>query len=341
MYFCAMKSARIPLIPLILLLLMYSCKQKGTEGTANEKESIYNKPPFGKLTAAIADNPSAANYYSRGLALHRASEDSLALLDLKKAVSLDSTKAVYYSSIGDILFEHKDVSGSVSWLSKALALDPNDVKAHLKLAKVMLFTKEYPKAFEQINTVLRQDAYNPEGYFLKGVIYKDMKDTDRAISSFQTAINVAPDYREAMIQLGLIYARKGDPQGLKYLDNAYHLDSNDVFPLYAKGMYYQERAQYEPAKEEYHRCILRNREYTDAYFNTGWILLQQDSLEKARRQFDLVTKIDPANASAYYNRGLCSELMNDKTEAANDYRQALTFDKDYKEALAGLKRVGG
>ena len=62
-------------------------------------------------------------------------------------------------------------------------------------------------------------------------------------------------------------------------------------------------------------------------------------MEKARRQFDLVTKMEPNNAGAYYNRGLCSEMLNDKASAAADYRQALTFDKNNHAASEGLRRL--
>ena len=63
-------------------------------------------------------------------------------------------------------------------------------------------------------------------------------------------------------------------------------------------------------------------------------------MEKARRQFDIVTQTQPSNAGAWYSRGLCNEALNDKSAAAQDYRQALSFNKDYAEAKAGLKRVG-
>jgi len=33
-------------------------------------------------------------------------------------------------------------------------------------------------------------------------------------------------------------------------------------------------------------------------------------------------------------------MMGDKQSAANDYRQALTFDKNYATASEGLKRLG-
>ncbi len=324
-----------------IFLGLIACKGKQPVKAAPGTNPAYSQGPVDALTQKIAGEPKVAdNYYNRGIALHKIKEDSLAVQDFKKAITLDSTRSEYMSAIGDILFEHKDLTGSISWLERALQLNQSDVKAHLKLAKAMIFTEQYPKAFAEVNTVLRNDAFNPEGYFLKGIIYKELKDTGKAISSFQTCINVAPDYREAAIQLGLLYTAKDNPMGTQYLDNAFRLDTTDVMPLYAKAMHLQNKAQYEPAKVLYHDIIRRDPQYADALFAMGFILLQQDSLEKARRQFDLVTKVEPDNAKAYYNRGLCSEMLDRKAEAASDYEQALTFNKNMAQAKDGLKRLG-
>ncbi len=322
---------------LLLACLLAACKHH----PAPVSNPILASPLIAPLTNAIAaDTTKADAWYKRGLALHRMGQDSLALDDWYVATRLDSNKAEYASAIGDLLFEHKDVATATKWLTRALRHNPNDPRAHLKIAKLMLFTKEYGKAFNEINTVLRQDAFSPEGYFLKGLVYKDMKDTPKAISSFQTVLNVAPSYREAAIQLGLLYTLRGDALGLQYYESAFRLDTADVFPLYAKGMYHQAKKEYEAAKSEYTRCILHNMQYADAYFATGFILLQQDSFEKARRQFDHVTSIAPTDARAYYNRGLCAELAGNKDAAAADYRQALTFDPKYATAEEGLSRLG-
>lgn len=334
-----MNFAGLRYLPIIVItLLLFSCKGKVQDTTKDDP--IFKHPPLKAISEKIADNPTKASlYYQRGVMLHKMQKDTLALDDFNKAVKLDSTKAEYFSAIGDLMFEHKDLEGSVGWLAKAIKLNPNDPKAHLKLAKMQLFLKEYKGAFAEINTVLRQDAMNPEGYFLKGVIYKNLLDTTRAISSFLTALQVMPDYKDPIMQLGLLYSYKKNPVALKYFDNAYKLDPKDVSPIYAKGMYYQEQGKYEEAKAFYKECILKDIAYADAYFSSGWILMQQDSLEKAKRQYDLATKQDPTNAAAYYNRGLCSEMMGDKQGAAADYKQALTFDEKYKEAKEGLKRL--
>jgi tetratricopeptide (TPR) repeat protein len=323
----------------ILLVISAACKQKNTSNS-DANNPILNSPEVRALSEKINNAPDNARlYFERGRVLHKMEQDTLALNDYMKAATLDSGKSEYFSAVADLMFEHKDINGSLPWIEKAVKLNPQDPQAHLKIAKVFVYTKDYPKAFAEINTVLRQNAMVPEGYFLKGMIYKDLKDTAKSISSFQAALNVDPNYKESQIQLGLLYSAKKNPLALSYYDNAFKLDSSDVFPLYAKGMYYQDQNKYEEAKAEYRNCIEHDRNYQEAYFGMGWILMQQDSLEKARRQFDIVTRLDITNAAAYYNRGLCSELLGKKQEALEDYKQALSFKEGYKEASEGIRRL--
>ena len=335
-----MKSAFFKYLPLVTgIMLFISCKDKPKP--AENNPVFITEPAIKEITGRIKENPSNAKlYFERGKMLYKIKEDTLALKDFKTASALDTNNAGYYSAVGDVLFENKDISGSVEWLQKAIAKNPDDPRARLKMAKMFLFTQDYPKAFAQINIVLRKNVYDPEAYFLKGMVYKDMKDTGKAISSFQTALQVAPDYKQAIVQLGLLYSAKNDPTAIKYLDNAYRVDSADVFPVFARGVYYQNNNEYEKAKEEYKKCIRKNTHYVDAYFNLGYIYMQQDSAEKAFRQYDLVTKLQPDNPTGYYDRGVCNEMLNNLKEAVVDYRHALLLDTGYKSPKIALKRLG-
>jgi tetratricopeptide (TPR) repeat protein len=337
-----MKTAWVKYLLLITGVILFAgCKNHQGNAVATDDNPIFQSDPALKsITNQINNSPNnAALYFERGNALHKMQLDTLAIKDYKMAAKLDSTKAEYFSAVGDLLFEHKDISGSAEWISKAIALDPKDRKAHLKVAKLFLYTQDFPKAIEELDKVLRQDVYNPEAYFLKGMVYERKKDTARAISNFLTSVQVSPDYRASIVQLGLLYSYKKDPIGVRYLENAYKLDSSDVFPVYAEGVYYQTAGDYEKAKEEYRRCISKNAKYDDAFFNMGAVLMQQDSLEKAFRQFDIVTKIDPANSTAYYDRGVCYEQMNKVSDAINDYKQAYLMDTTYKSPKEALKRL--
>jgi tetratricopeptide (TPR) repeat protein len=263
----------------------------------------------------------------------------LALQDLYKAIQLDSTQSKYYSAVADILFEHKDISGSVEWIQKAIAINPDDPVAHLKVAKMFLYTEEYPKAFVEINTVLRTDVYNAEAYFLKGMCYKFMKDTAKAISSFQTAVQTDPKYADAHMQLALLYTFMKNPIALNYYENAYKSDTTNLEPLYGQAMYWQDQGRYEEAKKVFRRMILLNKDYEKSYYNTGWMLLQQDSIEKAIRIFTMAIQVKQSYVEAWFNRGLCYEILQKTDSAKADYRQALSFNPDYLPAQEALKRV--
>ena len=330
------------LLPVISFLFLLSCKQNNQSAKEPLTGIFARNAALKAATLRINEKPDNAKlYYERGVLLHSLKEDSLALNDFNKAVKLDSTKSEYYSAIGDLLFEHKDLTGSVAWIRKAIELNPSDPKARLKIAKMLVYSRDYPNAFKEINKVLREDAMSPEAYFLKGMIYKDLSDSSaKAYSSFLTAVQIQPDYKDALLQLGLLYDKDNDSVALRYYENAYKADTSDVSSLYAKGMYYQNRERYEEAKQEYRRCIRSNSDYSNAYFNLGYVLLHQDSLEQASRPFSTVVTLDPTNAGAYYNKGLCNELMGKKQEAIADYKQALLFNKDYKEAKERLKQLG-
>ncbi len=328
------------LLSFCLLLLFAACKQ--TSAPTDDSLVYKSDPRLKDVTDKIKNTPNDASlYFTRGKMLAKLNQDTLALRDFKRASALDSNNATYYSAIGELLFENKDIAGSVEWLQRAIKINPKDPKAHLKIAKMFLFTQDYPKAFEQINIVLRQDIYNPEAYFLKAMVYKDMKDTTKAITNFQTAVQVDPNFKEAVLQLGLIYSARNDPMAIKYLDNAYRMDSSDVYPVFARGVYYQNNNDFITAKQLYRKCIILNTHFFDAYFNLGYLLMQQDSVEKAYRMYDLVTKMQPDNPTAYYDRGVCNEMMKKIPEAAADYKRAITLDTSYQSPKIALKRING
>lgn len=321
---------------LLVIISLSSCQDetpKSPQGIVVPKEVV-------AISKKIETNPEDASlYFKRGILLRGADQDSLALRDFEKTIQLDSTKSKYFSAIGDLLFDKKDISGSVIWFQKAIAIDPNDETAHLKIANMFLFSKDYPKVFAEINTVLRQNVYNAEAYFLKGMCYKDMGETDRAISSFQTAVQTEPNYFDGYMQLGLLYTKKKDPIALQYFDNAIKVDSMNMEGHYAKAMYFQSQEQYEDAKKVFKQALNTNRDYAEAHYNIGWMLLQQDSTEKARREFERVLITKPNNARAYYNRGLCSEILGEDEKAIEDYKQALVFDPEFDLPTKALNRV--
>ena len=244
-----MNNIYISLI-VFLTLLITSCGGKSASKRVSQVQpNIFEHPSVASITEQIKAKPKDASlYFKRAKALRALQEDSLALTDLNKSIQLDSSKADYFSAIGELLFEHKDIDGSLHWFKRAIAIDPKDPVAHLKFAKMLMFINDNQKAFNEINVVLRKDPYNAEAYFLKGMVYKNMSDTNKAISSFQTSVQVDPAYQPSILQLAIIYAARKDTIALRYFDNAFATDTTQLVALHGKAMFYQEMGRMEKAK---------------------------------------------------------------------------------------------
>ena len=303
-----------------------------------------------ELTQKIKDNPNDAELlYQRSLGFMNIDSTQLAYNDIDKAISIDSTKTNYYFLLADIFLRGNYAEGAVGALSSVLKLEPDNQTARTKLAKVYLFVKDYQSSLSQIEYLIKSNENNPDAYFLMGMDYKEMKDTARAIASFQKAVQYNQNFYDAYMQLGLLHSAQKKNIAPEYFDNAIRLDSSKSEAWYAKAKYYQDlgddtknknsadvKSNYNEAKKTYRQLIIKNPQYQYAYFNLGFIYMQQDSIDKALRQFDIATKVSPQYAEAYYYRGLCEVMLGKKEEAESDFQQALNLKPEYSAAQKEL-----
>jgi tetratricopeptide (TPR) repeat protein len=291
------------------------------------------------FTKKIEKTPNDASiYFERAQYFEKQNQDSLAINDYVKAIELDTTKSIYYSAAANLMFTKKD-SRCIPFIQKALAINPNDVNSHLKIATIQFYNKKHTEAFTSINTVLRTDVYNYEAYFLKGMCYKEMGDTATAFSSFETAVRMQPENPEPYMQLAAISLKKNPKQAILYYENAFKADTNNVEPLNGIGNIFVCTNEITAAKKAFTRCIMAQPGFAKAYYNMGCMLMDEDSTDKAIRQFDMAIKNDLKFVDAYYNRGVCFEKQNKLKEALENYSQVLEFDVDNELAKQAKKRL--
>jgi Tfp pilus assembly protein PilF len=316
-----------------LLIIIVSACNIGNNNKKVANEQLVN------LTNAIKKNTKDANaYYQRATYYAQNKEDSLALEDILIALKLDSNNTSYNTAALQLLFNKKDPR-AIPLIEKLLIANPNDPTAHLKIATIQFYNKNYQPAINSINTALKTDVYNYEAYFLKGMVYKDLKDTANALSSFKTASRINVENAEPYIQLALLSSGKDVNKAILYFESAYKADTTNLEPLNGIGMIYMQRGEIKKAKDAFLRCVNLQKSYPKSFYNLGCVLMDEDSLDKAIRQFDIAIQNDPKYVEAYYNRGLCKEIMKDNKAALADYNQALSINPDFELAQQGKIKV--
>jgi tetratricopeptide (TPR) repeat protein len=176
---------------------------------------------------------------------------------------------------------------------------------------------------------------------MKGLIFKEIGNKEKAISNFQTAIEQNPDLYEAYMQLGLMNETQDKKRAMSYYDNALRVDTNSSEARYAKAMIFQNQNDFENAKLVYRELISKDPQFEQAIYNLGYIYFQQDSIDKAQRHFEMAIKVNPAYPDAVYMMGLCEESKKNYPRALYFYKQTLNLDDKHALALKGMKRLNG
>ncbi len=331
---------------LLVAFTMFSCgnkeqSQQATEQPQETEQSQYSQIPLiRELEDKIAQSPDSAElYYQRGSAYFELGNISKAQTDAARAISMDSLQAKYYSLLAKIYFEKEEFTRAVQVLEKAHQLLPDDIDLMLHAARYYYVIGEGQRSITLLDSVLMKNVFNPQAYFYKGMIFKEIGDTAKAISNFQTAAEQDPKVYEAYMQLGLMFSAKKDRIAVDYFNNALKVDSNSQEAQYGIGMFYQNIEDYSKAKEAYRRMIIRFPQSKLAYYNMGYIYFQEDSMDKAERSFEHALEVAPDYTEAYYMRGLCAERKKDSKSAEYYYRQALNLNPGYKLALDGIQRL--
>ncbi|MFA6057995.1 MAG: tetratricopeptide repeat protein [Taibaiella sp.] len=320
----------------VVIMFFSSCGNN----TTSDDNPAYHNPAVQPYTDSIAMNREHAEYYyRRAEALTEINNDSLALIDVQQAISLDKNNAQYTFTAGYLQLQLGQAKEAIKTLKHNLEQMPGNVNTRMLLSKAYLADAKIEAAQEQINKILAAAPRHPGALMILADIKAAQKDTVATINILREIITTDAGNYDAAYQLGDWYKATNNPAAVTQYQYTFSLDTTDANPLFEIGDYYERQNQLEKAKEAFIYCIEEDRDFTNAYIHLGKIYLQEKATEKALRHFNLAINTMPNNAEAYYYKGLCFEKMQQADSAAVAFRQALVFDRNMKEAADALYQL--
>ncbi len=334
-----LRDIRLPFF-LLLLFLLTACGGDQTE-TGDTDPPAGTEPAIAELSAEISAQPRKAELYAQRARLYfDGGGYDEAISDLTIALQIDSANLGYHHALADVYLKYFRSRLALRTLERAHQLDPADIETLLRLSEVQLTLKQYDDALASADQAIGLNGRNPEAFFLLGRIMKEQGDTSRAINSFQEAVELDPELTDAWINLGMLHAAVDGKRALEFYDAAIASDRYDVLPVHAKADYLRDRDDLNGAIALYRETTRMDRQYSAGYFNAGLLLMEQDSVESAYREFDITLKNDPLHVRAYFFRGYAAELLGRTDQARADYKSALKMAPDYALPQEGMARLG-
>lgn len=150
---------------------------------------------------------------NRGIAFRVAGQYDRAIADLSEAIRLGPRTGGYRLERGLALEAKGEHDAAIADFDEAIARDPTLVQAHFGKAIALEATAQHEMALASLETAMRLDRnlvaalHMQRGYELGAA-----KRHDAAISAFDSAIEIRPDWPLAYFGRGTAFEEKGDRQ---------------------------------------------------------------------------------------------------------------------------------
>ena len=146
--------------------------------------------------------------YNLGVAMTRQGKIPEAIAYFTKAVNGEADFADAHNSLGSALIQDGKVDAAIYQFREALRIDPDNELARNNLKKADRILKIIERDIAALKDLQRKKPQNPVLFFQLGNLYYDIGRWSDAAKEYETTIALAPDFVEALNNLGLAYKRQ-------------------------------------------------------------------------------------------------------------------------------------
>jgi tetratricopeptide (TPR) repeat protein len=251
--------------------------------------------------------------------------------------STKSAKAAELAAQAQALQETGNLELAMELFQEALALDHENVDAHVGVGDLHQLTGNYTEAAKQYETArdLKPDSYDVN--FKLGLAYHLLNRLRDAIRTYLAALTINPSSLEANLNLATAYLQVGEPRlALPYAQRAVELDPDHQAARVNLGAIYATLGQHEKALDQYRAAEATSSAFDEhVAVNLASAELKSGSPRKAADLLNRLVKEKPT--ATYYERlGYAQYKLGNLDASLEAYEQALAMDGENTAALNGL-----
>lgn len=169
-----------------------------------------------------------------------------------------------------------------------------------------------------------------------------------AISQYQEALSIDPEFSQAHCNLGLIFNQQHlYARALSEFRKSLAIDPKDAITYNGIGAALRAQKDMIGAIKNWQTAVSLDPKLATAHYNLGTAYEMQKDMEKAFDSYKLAVKNDYKLGEAYYRMGLILEKQNQKEEATQNFTQALKvasnaeYSDDARQRIATLANKKG
>ncbi len=189
---------------------------------------------------------------------------------------------------------------------------------------------QFGLALEFIQQAISLDSRKPHYFFNQALGLEKEECWDEAVSAYQEAIRLNPQYVEALSNLGNVYRRQRQwAKAITAYQDARRLKPQSADLHNNLGVVYKEKGDLDQALAQYQEATQLSPQHAEAHHNMGVVLKDQGKLDEAARALQQALNLKPNYANAHYHLGLILLWQQRITEALACFQ--LSADLTYNQ----------
>ena len=184
----------------------------------------------------------------------------------------------------------------------------------------------FEKALEFFNKGLGRNP-NAEFYTIRGTIWMEKQDYDKAIADFNAAIRLEPKSANAHSARNLARHKRGDfDKAIVNYGQPIRLDPKHAVSFYNRGLARHKRGEFDKAIADFDQAIRFDPKHANAYSARGVAWQNKGEFVRSIADFGEAIRIDPQQAAFHGNRGIAWYKQGQYDKASADWNAAIRLD---------------
>ncbi len=184
--------------------------------------------------------------FNAGLAAEQAGDMETAIVQYEKAIDVGYLGPKMYVYTANIYQKQDDQEGYLDIVQKGRNDYPDDADLIVYELNYYLRNQKFEEAKGNLKLALEKEPNNKQLHFSLGVVHDNLGETDKAEASYKSALEIDPDYFDAVYNLGALYFNRGvemNNAANEIKDNqAYAKEKERVMDVFKEALPYLERA---------------------------------------------------------------------------------------------------
>jgi len=272
----------------------------------------------------VKTEPANIEYKERLAVCYEQNNEKAKLLDLdKEIVSKSAVDVPSRMRLARDADAHNDLAAAQKLYKEVIALQPKNEEALYRLYEISMGKKNLAEAADYLGRCLEIKP-TAEGERDYGDILYQIKDYDKALTAYRTAIKLNPAIKGFYKRYAEIVVAKGQQEEvITALSNVIKSGEADIGTYQTLAMIYQKKGDYPKATEMYQKALQIDPQSIDALASMAACQAAAGSTNDAIISYEQVVMMDTGATEAYRELGDIYYKQNDMPAAAKNYKRYL------------------